>query len=159
MPRISRDELEYCMRVNECFDCHLANKISVAVEFQMRGTFKVPCCRPHFFVHKNKLNRASARKYAVSSEAKRLTRQCVYKGCHRKLIPQELLPRWIDENTCGMHSSYKAFRINRYCDPPLHRRALPHSRRTPKHDSAEHNLQTWRAFRMVRRANAKLLPH
>ena len=35
------------------------------------------------------------------------------KVCHGKLIPQELLPPWIRETTCGMHVGFKAFRVNR----------------------------------------------
>jgi hypothetical protein len=73
----------------------------------------VPCCVAHFNAYKSKLSQASARKYLRSSEAKERAGRCVYKGCHRKLIPRELLPPWIRERTCGLHGTFKAFRVNR----------------------------------------------
>jgi len=113
VPRISRDDLEYCRKRNECLDCHSAGIVKSSARTQTRGNLKVPCCVAHFNAYKSKLSQASARKYRRSSEAKERVGRCVYKGCHNKLIPQELLPPWIRERTCGMHGAFKAFRINR----------------------------------------------
>jgi hypothetical protein len=114
MRRTSSEEVNYCTAKNECFDCHSNGKVKTAVDFQKRGKFRVPCCRAHFYIYKNKVNEASAKKYAKSSTAKREAGECTYKGCHHKLIPRELLPPWWKrENTCGIHVTFKAFRINR----------------------------------------------
>ena len=113
MPRISKDDLEYCREHNECLDCYLLGIAKSSTKTQTRGKLKVPCCVAHFNAYKSNLSQASARKYRRSSEAKERAGRCVYKGCHRKLIPQELLPPWIRERTCGMHGAFKAFRVNR----------------------------------------------
>ena len=113
MPRISKDDLEYCREHNECVDCHLSGIVKSSARTQTRGKLKVPCCVAHSNAHKSKLSQASAGKYRRSSDAKARAGYCVYKGCHNKLIPQELLPPWIRERTCGMHTAFKAFRINR----------------------------------------------
>lgn len=113
MPRISKDDLEYCSERNECLDCHSAGIVKPSVKTQTRGKLKVPCCVAHFNAYKSKLSQASAKKYRRSSEEKEEAGRCVYKGCHRKLIPQELLPPWIQERTCGIHGAFKAFRVNR----------------------------------------------
>lgn len=113
MPRISRDDLEYCRERNECLDCHSAGIVKSSVKTQTRGKLKVPCCAAHFNAYKSKLSQAGVGKYRRRSEAKVRAGYCVYKGCHRKLIPQELLPPWIRERTCGMHGAFKAFRVNR----------------------------------------------
>jgi hypothetical protein len=113
VPRISRDDLEYCREVTKCLDCHLSGIVKSSVKTQTRGKLEVPCCVAHFNAYKSKLSQASARKYRRSSEAKERSGRCVYKGCHNKLIPQELLSPWIRERTCGMHGAFKAFRVNR----------------------------------------------
>jgi hypothetical protein len=107
------DELEYCTAHNKCLDCHLEGYDTAAVKRQMRRTLNVPCCRRHLYAYKKKVNDADAKKYARASAQKRQARLCTYKGCHRKLIPQELLPPWIRESTCGLHFVIKAFRVNR----------------------------------------------
>src|SRR5581483_10577682 len=113
LPRISSDDLEYCTECKKCLDCYMAGNDAPAVKFQKRRRLSVPCCGKHFQAYKNKVNQANRRKYAKTSAQKQQTRQCVYKGCHKKLIPQELLPPWIQESTCGLHTTFKAFRVNR----------------------------------------------
>jgi hypothetical protein len=113
MKRTSSDEVNYCTDKNECFDCHSDNKAIAAVDFQKRGTFRVPCCRAHFYAYKNKINEANGKKYARRSAAKRKAGLCVAPGCHNKLIPQELLPPWVRESTCGMHQAFRALPANR----------------------------------------------
>lgn len=113
MPRTSKDDLEFCRKYNACLDCYSVGVNKSTVKIQTRGKLKVPCCVAHFNAYKSKLSQAGVRKYRRSSEAKEQAGQCVYKGCHRKLIPQELLPPWIRERTCGMHGAFKAFRVNR----------------------------------------------
>jgi hypothetical protein len=113
VPRTSKDDLEFCRKYNACLDCYSVGLNKSAVKIQTRGKLKVPCCVAHSNAYKSKLSMAGARKYRRSSEAKEQAGRCVYKGCHRKLIPRELLPPWIRERTCGMHGAFKAFRINR----------------------------------------------
>jgi hypothetical protein len=113
MPRISSDDLEYCCQRKKCLDCHSGGIVKPSVKTQTRGKLRVPCCGAHFYAYKIKLSQADARKYRRSSEAKERAGRCVYKGCHRKLIPRELLPPWIRERTCGLHGAFKAFRVNR----------------------------------------------
>jgi hypothetical protein len=114
MKRISRDELEYCSKENTCFDCHSEGSVKVAAELQTRGRLKVPCCRKHFNAYRSKINDAGAKKYARSAAVKRQARECTYKNCDHKLIPEELLPSWWRrESTCGTHVAFKAFRVNR----------------------------------------------
>jgi hypothetical protein len=113
VPRISKDDLDYCRKRNECLDCHSAGIVKSSARTQTRGKLKVPCCVAHFNAYKSKLSQANARKYRRASERKELTGRCVYKGCHNDLIPRELLPPWIRERTCGMHGTFKAFRVNR----------------------------------------------
>ena len=45
----------------------------------------------------------------LTPAARLLVRQCVSPGCHNKLIPQELLPPWRKEKTCGMHGASGVF--------------------------------------------------
>jgi hypothetical protein len=113
MARISREELKYCREQNECFDCHSDDVVNPAAKLQRRAQLEVPCCWRHWYAYKSKTNQANAEKYARRSAAKRQAGQCVCPGCHNKLIPQELLPPWIRESTCGMHGALKAFRVNR----------------------------------------------
>jgi hypothetical protein len=113
VPRLLIEDLKFCKQENICFDCYQEGGDKPGVELQTRKKLKVPCCRKHFYAYKKKINQAEAKKYARSSAEKRQMRQCTYKGCHRKLIPQELLPPWIKETTCGMHGTFKAFRVNR----------------------------------------------
>ena len=82
MKRTSSDEVNYCTDKNECFDCHSVNKVIVAVDFQKRGKFRVPCCRAHFYAYKNKINEANAKKYARSAAPRRKAGLCVSPGCH-----------------------------------------------------------------------------
>lgn len=113
MSRILTDELEDCKKRNACYDCHADSIVRASAEIQRRGKLEVPVCRAHFNAYKSKTNQADAKKYARTSAAKREIRRCVYKGCHRQLIPRELLPSWIQESTCGMHGTLKASRANR----------------------------------------------
>jgi hypothetical protein len=119
VPRLSVEDLKFCKQERICFDCYQAGDHRPGVELQRRGGFEVPCCRKHFYAYKNKINEAEAKKAARNFAEKRRTRRCIYKGCHHKLIPQELLPPWIRERTCGTHSRYKAFRVNRNTILPL----------------------------------------
>jgi len=113
MARISREDLDYCSRQKECFDCHAKHDVTAAAEFQKRGHYKVPSCRPHFNAYKSKASQISAGKYRRRSAARLLGRRCVSTGCHNKLIPQELLPSWIKEKTCGMHREFRSFPVSR----------------------------------------------
>ena len=113
MPRTSKDDLEFCRKYNACLDCYSVGVNKSAVKIQTRGKLNVPCCVAHFNAYKSKLSLAGTRKYRRSSEAKEQAGRCVYKGCHRKLISRELLPPWIRERTCGLHGTFKAFRVNR----------------------------------------------
>lgn len=113
MPRISRDDLEYCRERTKCLDCHLSGIVKSSAKTQTRGKLEVPCCVAHFNAYKSKLSQASARKYRRSSEEKEKAGRCIYKGCHNTLVPRELLPPWMKERTCGMHGAFKAFRVNR----------------------------------------------
>lgn len=114
MARISRENLDYCSKRGECLDCHSQDKFRLSTLLQKRGRFKVPCCKAHFFEYKNKVNKANVKKYDLRSAARRKAGLCVYPGCQHKLIPQEILPLWWKrESTCGMHGTFKAFRVNR----------------------------------------------
>jgi hypothetical protein len=113
MPRLLPGDLKFCQHEKICLDCYRQGNNEAALKLQTRRTFKVPCCRTHFYEYKKKTNDANAKKYERSSTKNRLARQCTYKGCHHKLIPQELLPPWIAESTCGLHGTFKAFRVNR----------------------------------------------
>jgi hypothetical protein len=113
MARISKEKLEYCRQQNECFDCHAEDKFEAADAIQKRRQFKVPSCRRHFNAYKSRISQINTRKYRRRSAARLLVRQCVSPGCHNKLIPQELLPRWIREKTCGMHGRFRSFPVSR----------------------------------------------
>jgi hypothetical protein len=113
VPRRTAEDLRVCAQEKKCLDCYLEGEDTRAVQWQQRRKVNVPCCRKHFYAHKKKTNEADAKKYARNSDQKRQKRQCVYKGCRNKLIPQELLPPWIKEKTCGLHTTFKAFRMNR----------------------------------------------
>lgn len=112
--RLSQDNLRYCVAKKICLDCYEEGNDKPAVELQKRRSHNVPCCRKHLNAYKSKLNRVNARKYARTAERKKQTGHCTYNGCRNKLIPKELLPPWIDESTCGMHSRFKACRVNRH---------------------------------------------
>ncbi len=113
MARISKDELEYCRNQKACFECHSEGIVKAAVKFQIRRNQKVPLCRAHWYAYKGRASRSNASKYARRSIAKQTAGKCVFSGCNNRLIPPELLPPWMRERTCGMHGSFKAFRINR----------------------------------------------
>ena len=113
VPRLLPGDLKFCQHEKICLDCYREGNNEAALKLQTRRTFKVPCCRTHFYEYKKTINDANAKKYARSSAKKREARQCTYKGCHRKLTPRELLPPWIKESTCGLHGTPKAFRVNR----------------------------------------------
>lgn len=113
MARISTEILRYCSTRRECFDCHSDGKVKTAVDFQKRGKFRVPCCREHAYAYKIKVNKGNAKKYARRAAVRRKARVCVAPGCHKKLIPQELLPPWVRESTCGMHAELRAIPANR----------------------------------------------
>ena len=113
VPRLLAEDLGFCTAERKCLDCYQKGEDTPAAKWQTRRKFKVPCCHKHFYAYRKKVNEADSRKYARNSAQKRNKRQRVYKGCGRKLIPQELLPPWIQESTCGLHSTFKAFRMNR----------------------------------------------
>jgi hypothetical protein len=114
MPRITKDDLEYCVEFNKCCDCYMEEKDVKALVFQPRGKQRVPCCRKHFEDHAGKMRQANALKYARHSERKQKTGLCGHHGCQAKLIPRELLPPWARrERTCGQHGTFKALQINR----------------------------------------------
>jgi hypothetical protein len=114
MPRITKDDLEYCVEFNKCCDCYMQEKDVKALVFQPRGKRRVPCCRKHFKDYAGKMRQANALKYARHSERKQKAGLCGHYGCQAKLIPRELLPPWARrERTCGQHGTFKAFQINR----------------------------------------------
>ncbi len=113
LARISKDNLDYCSKRRECFDCYSQGKVKASVKFQKRGKFKVPSCRLHINVYNSKASQANARKYARRSAVRRKAGLCVAPGCHNKLIPQELLPPWVRESTCGMHGAFRHLPANR----------------------------------------------
>ena len=114
MPRITKDDLEYCVEFKKCCDCYMEEKDVKALVFQPRGKQRVPCCRKHFEDHAGKMRQAYALKYARHSERKQKAGLCGHHGCQAKLIPRELLPPWgRRERTCGQHGAFKAFQINR----------------------------------------------
>ena len=114
MPRITKDNLEYCVEFNKCCDCYMQEKDVKALVFQPRGKRRVPCCRKHFYDHAEKMRQANALKYARRCERKLKARLCSHHGCQAKLIPREILPPWSrGEHTCGLHGTFKAFQINR----------------------------------------------
>ena len=113
MPRIKKDDLEYCVRNKRCIDCHAQNEVIEASEFQRRRRLVVPCCRKHFNEYKSKMSQPNHRKYQRRSENKQKLGVCSYPGCHNKLIPQELIPRQLRDRSCGLHGTIRAFRLNR----------------------------------------------
>jgi hypothetical protein len=114
MPRITKDDLEYCAKFNRCWDCYREERDVQAFGLQLRRKLKVPCCRKHFDDHGRKVRQANALKYTRHSERKQKAGRCGYHGCQYKLIPRELLPPWRrHERTCGRHGTFKAFHINR----------------------------------------------
>jgi hypothetical protein len=114
MPRISKDDLEYCSKFKKCYDCYREEKDVQALSLQARRKLLVPCCRKHFGDYVEKMRQANASKYAQHSERKQKAGICGYHGCQAKLIPRELLPPWgRRERTCGQHGTFKAFQINR----------------------------------------------
>jgi hypothetical protein len=114
MPRITKDDLEYCVKFNKCWDCYREEKDVQAFGRQRRRKLRVPCCRKHFDDHIGKMRQANALKYARHCERRQKAGLCGYHGCRAKLIPQELLPLWRrGELTCGQHGTFKPFQINR----------------------------------------------
>jgi hypothetical protein len=73
-------------------------------------------------------------KYARRAAKRQKARLCVYHGCSNPLIPPEILPtRLRSERTCGLHGTFKAFRVNRiaisefiidHCLPPEQRKGV-----------------------------------
>jgi hypothetical protein len=59
------------------------------------------------------MSQLNHRKYERRSQNKQKLGICVYPGCHNKLIPRELIPRWMRERSCGLHGTVRAFRLNR----------------------------------------------
>jgi hypothetical protein len=54
---------------------------------------------------KNERGHADAEKYRRNSDTKRRAGRCVYKGCHHKLIPPDVLPPWLRKRrTCVVHN-------------------------------------------------------
>jgi hypothetical protein len=114
MPRIPKDDLEYCSKFKKCCDCYREEKDVQALRFQRRRKLQVPCCRKHFDDYVEKMRQARALKYARHCARRQKAGLCGYSGCQAKLIPPELLPHWRrGERTCGQHGTFKAFQINR----------------------------------------------
>lgn len=114
MPRITKEDLEYCARFNMCLECYREEKDVQAVRSQRREKIKVPCCKKHFSDYVWKMGQAAALQYARHSERKQKAGRCGRYGCQAKLIPRELLPPWARrERSCGQHGTFKAFQINR----------------------------------------------
>src|SRR6266849_10862811 len=64
MPRITKDDLEYCVKLNKCWDCYREEKDVQAFGRQRRRKLRVPCCRKHF----EEMRQANALKYARHCE-------------------------------------------------------------------------------------------
>lgn len=113
-PRITEGDLEYCRQYKKCCDCYIKGKDTKAIRLQRRGKRRIPCCQEDFDNHKRKLKQVNASKYARRAARKQKTGTCVSNGCHRPLIPRELLPSWLrGERTCGTHGVFKECRENR----------------------------------------------
>ena len=114
MRRITKDERVHCVKFNECLDCHAKGEDTKAIgPPQQRRKLKVPCCRKHFNEYRSKMSQLNQRKYQRRSQTKQKLGRCVHSGCRNKLIPRELLPRRMRERCCGLHGTFKAFRVNR----------------------------------------------
>ncbi len=114
MPRITKDDVEYCTRFKMCLECYREEKEVRSFRLQRRRKLQVPCCRKHFYDFATKMSLANALKYARHSKRKQKAGLCSHHGCYAKLIPRELLPPWRrGERTCGMHGILKTFHINR----------------------------------------------
>jgi len=168
MPRINKDDLEYCSKFNKCLDCYREEKDVQALCLQQRRKLLVPCCQKHFGDHEAKIKHANATKYARQAERRQKAGLCV--SCGAKLIPQDLLPSWRrGERTCGRHGRIKAFQINRiamlqyimdHCLPLEQRKnAEPQNIVYQRGDGLAFTgiqyphgyvMQTWSAFGLVR---------
>lgn len=117
MPRITPDDLNYCVQFNQCLDCYREEKSTKAVApllRQKRGNLQVPCCQEHFEEYKRKVKQATAMKYARRVARRQKAGLCAYHGCNNQLIPPELLPSWRrDERTCGRHGTFNPAWLNR----------------------------------------------
>ena len=114
MPRIKRDDLDYCIKDKQCWDCYAEGKTAEAVRHQRRGKLEVPCCHEHFDNHERKMRDVNPAKYARRAARKQKAGLCIYHGCRHPLIPREILPtRLRSERCCGLHGTFKAFRVNR----------------------------------------------
>ena len=114
MSRIRKDDLDYCIKDKQCWDCYAEGKTTEAVRVQQRGKLRVPCCRKHFDNHERKMREVNSSKYARRAGKRQKAGLCIYHGCHHPLIPREILPtRLRSERSCGLHGTFKAFRVNR----------------------------------------------
>jgi hypothetical protein len=146
MARTLRDDLEYCRKQNACLDCHSEGHSKAAVKLRKRGKLKVPCCLPHFNAYKSKTSQANAKKYARRAAARRRAGLCVAPGCHNKLIPQELLPPWVRESTCGMHKAFRALPANR---PAILRFIIAHCLTDEERKGTAQNIIYKRRLRVI----------
>ena len=94
MPRITKDDLEYCVKFNKCWDCYREEKDVQAFRLQRRRKLRVPCCRKHFDDHAEKMRQANALKYARHCERKQKAGLCGHSWLSGQADPRELLPPW-----------------------------------------------------------------
>jgi len=117
MPRITPDDLKYCVKFNQCWDCYTKDKPTLTTEplpRQQRGNLQVPCCQEHWNDYETKVKQTNALKYARRLARRQQAGRCVYHGCNHKLIPAELLPfRRRGEHTCGQHAKSNPSWLNR----------------------------------------------
>jgi hypothetical protein len=128
MPRITKEDLEYCANLKKCWNCYVQEKDVAAVGFQQRKGPTVPCCGWHFEDYKAKMSQTNALKYARRSARRQKGGRCVC--CQSKLIPRELLPPWMREISCGVHGALRPNRvamfqfIQDYCLTPEERKDM-----------------------------------
>jgi hypothetical protein len=128
MPRITKENLEYCVNLNKCLDCYIEDKDVAAVGFQQRKGPRVPCCRQHFEDYKAKVSQTNVLKYARRSARRQKLGRCIC--CQSKLIPRELLPPWMHDISCGVHGAWRPNRvamfqfIRDYCLTPEERKGM-----------------------------------
>jgi len=123
MPRITQDDLKYCVEFDECWDCYIKDRPPEAQEIpksrepllrQQRGNLQVPCCQKHFKEYERKVKEASDSKYKRRKARRAKAGLCVSHGCNKNLIPPELLPFWRrGESTCGIHGKSNPPWLNR----------------------------------------------
>src|ERR1017187_8601043 len=96
MPRVDKDDLEYCRKNHQCWDCYVEFKATEAIApLQRRRKRDVPCCRRHFNQYRSRISELNGCKYGRRSETKQKLGLCVCSPCCNKLIPPEIIPRWL----------------------------------------------------------------